>query len=77
MADKNIGKWVKYMALGSVISTTLAGLVVGGYLLGNFLDIRFGMDPLFKIVLILAGVFLGLGYIIMTLARLAKRNDEQ
>jgi hypothetical protein len=44
MAEKNISNWVKYMALGSTIATALAGLVGGGYLLGNFLDTRLGTD---------------------------------
>lgn len=65
------------MAFGSTIATALAGLVGGGYLLGNYLDIRCGTDPLFKIILMIAGVFLGIGYLIVSLNKLGKSTDEQ
>jgi hypothetical protein len=45
MADRNSTKWIKYMAWGSTIATALAGLVGGGYYLGNYLDSRGGQTP--------------------------------
>ena len=56
MADNNSSSWLKHMAWGSVIATSLAGLVGGGYLLGSFIDSRWGTNPLFRIALMLFGV---------------------
>lgn len=76
MAEKNLSKWVKYMAVGSAVSTTLAAMAGGGYLLGNFLDNRLGTDPWLKLVLMISGVFLGVSYLILALSKLGKSNDD-
>lgn len=77
MADKKISNWVKYMAWGSTIATALAGLVGGGYYIGNFLDTRLGTDPWLKVVLMISGVILGIAYLIISLNKLGKSKDEQ
>lgn len=77
MTSKKINNLVKYIAWGSTIATVLAGLVAGGYFLGNFLDSRLGTDPWLKVVLILGGVFLGIGYLVMSLINLGKFDNEQ
>lgn len=77
MADRNISTWVKYMALGSTIATSLAGLVAGGYYIGNYLDSRLGTDPLLKVVLMIAGVALGISYLIISLNKLGNSNDKE
>jgi len=77
MTDK--GKkntWLRYAALGSSIATTLAGLAGGGFFLGKYLDDRWGTDPIFKIGLIIIGVFLGISYMIVTLNKLGKMDDD-
>jgi F0F1-type ATP synthase assembly protein I len=61
--------WMHYMALGSTISATLAGLAVGAFFLGSFLDRRLGTTPVFTLVCIFLGVILGLSYMIVTLLR--------
>lgn len=77
MADKNKNNWLTYMAWGSTIATALAGLVGGGYYIGNYLDSRLGTDPWLKIVLMISGVILGVSYLIISLNKLGKSNDEQ
>ena len=77
MADNNPNNWVKYMAWGSMIATSLAGLVGGGFLLGNFLDSRWGTDPFLKIILMILGVVMGIAYLIFSLSKLGKTHDEQ
>lgn len=77
MAEKNFSNWLKYMAWGSTIATTLAGLAGGGYLLGNYLDSRLGTDPWLKIILMIVGVALGISYLIYSLTKLGNSSDEQ
>ena len=67
---------LRYAAIGSTIGTTLAGLVIGGYFLGAFLDGKFGTYPLFSLILILAGVGFGIAYLFVTIGKLAKSRDE-
>lgn len=76
MTDKKTSNWVKYMAWGSTIATAFAGLVGGGYFLGNYLDFHLGTDPWLKIGLMIAGVILGIGYLIIFLNKLGKSNDD-
>jgi len=77
MAKNDSNNWIKNMALGSMIATSLAGLVAGGYLLGNFLDSLWGTDPFLKIILMFLGVALGIAYLFFTLSKFGKSNDEQ
>ncbi|MDR1961432.1 MAG: AtpZ/AtpI family protein [Gracilibacteraceae bacterium] len=68
--ERKPGAWLRYAALGSSISVTLAGCVIGAYLLGSFLDRRFATAPLFTLLLILAGVALGAAYLVLSLVKL-------
>lgn len=77
MPEKKPGNWMTYMAWGTTISTTLAGLTGGGYFLGNYLDSRLGTNPWLKIVLIIAGLMLGIAYLVVSLSKLGKSNGEQ
>jgi len=77
MTDNKLNNWLKYMAWGSVIAASLAGLVGGGFLLGNYLDLLWGTDPVLKIVLMLAGVVLGMAYLITSLSKFGKANDKE
>jgi len=74
--DKNWMTVAKYAAIGSTISATLAGLVIGGYSLGTFLDGKFGVYPIWTLILILVGVGLGVAYLIVIIGKLAKSKDE-
>ena len=76
MADKNFGNWVKYMAWGSTIAMALAGLVGGGYYLGNYLDSHLGTDPWLKVFLMISGVILGVAYLVISLNKLEKSDNE-
>ena len=77
MAKNDSNNWIKYMALGSMIATSLAGLVGGGYLLGSFLDSHWGTDPYLKIILMILGLALGIAYLVISLSKFGKSNDEQ
>lgn len=76
MADKNTGGWIKYIAWGSTIATALVGTEVGGYFLGNFLDIRLGTDPWFKLSLMVVGIFLNMGYLVAFFLKQGKADDK-
>lgn len=75
MAENNKNNWFRYMAWGSVIAFSMAGLVGGGYLLGNILDTRLGTDPLLKIVLMITGVILGIIYLLFSVREFG--NDDE
>lgn len=77
MSDKNMNSWVRYMAWGTTIATALAGLVGGGYVLGNFLDSLWGTDPWLKVFLMLGGVILGIAYLIVSLHKIGDSDHEE
>ncbi|ADY57542.1 hypothetical protein Sgly_3279 [Syntrophobotulus glycolicus DSM 8271] len=74
--NPKMGKVVKFMAIGSSISGALAGTTAAGYFVGQYLDTLFGSTYIFTLILMLLGVGLGLAYMIYTLQRLGKSNDE-
>lgn len=76
MSDKNMNNWIKYMAWGTTIATALAGLVGGGYLLGNYLDSLLATDPWLKIILMISGVILGIAYLIVSLNKLGESDND-
>jgi len=76
VVDNNRNGWVKYMAWGTTIASALAGLVGGGYFLGNYLDSVWGTDPWFKVVFMVAGVILGIAYLIVSLKKLGEADHE-
>lgn len=67
---------VKAMAFGTSIATTLAGLVGGGYLLGRFLDQRWGTYPWMQFTLMLVGLGLGGSYLVVTLRKFGVSDDK-
>jgi F0F1-type ATP synthase assembly protein I len=77
MADKDMSNWVRYMAWGSTIAAALAGLVAGGFFLGRYLDSRLGTIPYLTIVCMLAGLILGIAYLVLSLIKLGKSDHEQ
>lgn len=68
--------WVKAAAMGTSMAMTLAGLVFGGFLLGRYLDVRWGTEPLFLLVFMLGGLVLGGVYIVVVLREFGMTNDE-
>lgn len=68
--------WVKAAALGTSMAMTLAGLVLGGFLLGRYLDTRWGTEPIFLLVFMLGGLVLGGVYIVAVLREFGKISDE-
>jgi len=74
MADqRNI---MRYIALGTSISTGLAGSVVIGIFLGQFLDRRLGTTPWLFLFCTLAGLGLGVYSVIHIIKMLEKTNSE-
>lgn len=67
----------KAMAFGTSIATTLAGLVGGGYLLGRFLDQRWGTQPWLQLLLMLLGLVLGGSYLVVTLRKFGVTDEKE
>ena len=74
---RNQKSWQKAVAVGSNIATSLAGLVGGGYLLGNYLDARWGTRPWLTLSLMLAGLALGASYLVITLKEFGATDDKK
>jgi len=72
---RNQKSWQKAAMVGSTISTSLAGLVGGGFFLGNYLDARWGIRPWLTIILMLSGLVLGGSYLVITLKNLGASDD--
>jgi len=68
--------WVKAAALGSSMGMTLAGLVFGGFLLGRYLDSRWGTEPVWLLVFMLGGLVLGGVYIVVVLREFGAMDNE-
>ena len=68
---------VKAMAFGTSIATTLAVLVGGGYLLGRYIDLRWGTQPWFQLLGILIGLIIGGSYLVVSLRKLGVSDDEK
>ncbi|MCL1853387.1 MAG: AtpZ/AtpI family protein [Peptococcaceae bacterium] len=73
--EKKPLSWIHYTAIGTGISATLAGLVVGGYFLGSFLDRRFDSDPLWTLLTIFVALGLGVAYLGFMIWRFLKTNS--
>lgn len=69
--------WQKAVMVGSNIATSLAGLVGGGFLLGNYLDARWGIRPWLTISLMLVGLALGAFYLVVTLLKEFGESDDK
>ncbi|MEA4902720.1 AtpZ/AtpI family protein [Desulfitobacterium sp.] len=67
----------KAMAFGTSIATTLAVLVWGGYLLGNFLDQRWGTQPWLKLFFMILGLIFGGSNLVLGLRKLVNTDDKK
>lgn len=74
---ENRKTWLKAVSFGTSIATTLAGLVGGGYVLGRYLDKRWGLTPWLELVFMLAGLALGGGYLAITLKKFGMTDGEK
>lgn len=72
---RNPKGWQKALEIGSSISTSLAVLVGGGFLLGRYLDERWGTRPWLTIILMLSGLVLGGSYLVVTLKNFGASDD--
>lgn len=72
---RNQKGWQKAVMVGSNISTSLAGLVGGGFLLGRYLDGHWGTKPWLTIILMLSGLVLGGSYLVITLKKIGESDD--
>jgi ATP synthase protein I len=73
----NQKSWQKAVMVGSNIATSLAGLVGGGFLLGSYLDARWGTRPWLTLSLMLAGLALGVSYLVITLKEFGDSDDKK
>ena len=69
--------WRKAVAIGTNISTTLAGLVGVGYFSGRYLDARWGTKPWLTLALMIGGVALGASYLVITLKEFGASDDKK
>lgn len=69
--------WVKAVAFGSTIGTTLAILVGGGYFLGKALDERWETYPLLTLIGMIGGLIFGGGSVAITLKNLSQTDDDK
>jgi len=74
---ENAKSWFKYVSWGTSIAGSLAGLVGGGFLLGQYLDRRWGLYPLLELTLMLTGLVLGAAYLVVTLKALGNGENEK
>ncbi|HWQ43382.1 MAG TPA: AtpZ/AtpI family protein [Desulfosporosinus sp.] len=72
---ENQKSWQKAVAMGATLSTTVAGLVGGGYFLGHYLDAHWGTKPWLTLSLMLMGLLFSGIYLIMTLKEFEKTDD--
>lgn len=69
--------WLKALTVGSTISTSLAGLVGGGFFLGRYLDARWGTEPWLTIGLMILGLVFGGSYLAVILKRFGASNGKK
>lgn len=69
--------WLKAVSLGTSIPATFAGLVMGGFYLGRYLDNLLGTQPWFLLIFIFAGMALGGFYLAYALKALGMTDDKK
>lgn len=69
--------WVKAVSLGTSIPATFAGLVMGGFYLGRFLDRYLHSSPWLQLALMFGGMALGGFYFAYALKALGMSDDEK
>ncbi|MCL1791306.1 MAG: AtpZ/AtpI family protein [Peptococcaceae bacterium] len=68
--------WVHYIAMGTGISATLAGVVAGGYMLGSFLDRKYDTDPQWTLACVLAALALGIVNLVYLLWKYMRSSSQ-
>jgi len=69
--------WIKAVSLGTSIPATFAGLVMGGFYLGRYIDRHIHTSPWFQLILLFAGMALGGAYFAHALKTLGMTDDEK
>ena len=77
MMARNQKSWQKAVTVGSSIATSLAGLVGVGFLLGRYLDARWGTRPWLTFSLMIVGLALGASYLVITLKEFGATDDKK
>lgn len=72
---RNQKSWQKAVTMGATLSTTVAGLVGGGYFLGHYLDAHWGTKPWLTLGLMLMGLAFGGIYLVMILKEFGASDD--
>ena len=67
-----VGELAPYLSLGSQLTVTI--LIIGA--VGWWLDQRFGTSPMWIVVCLIIGVFIGMYNLLRTLSALSKREKE-
>ncbi len=68
----SVAKMMKYSAIGSEVVSPL----IAGPLLGHYIDLYFGTDPKFTLVMLLLGLFAG-GYNLVREVRNFQRDLKE
>lgn len=74
---RTVKSWQKAVVLGTTISSSLAGLVGGGYFLGQYLDAYWGTHPWLTIILMLIGLVMGAFYLVITIQKFGASDDKR
>lgn len=74
---RTVKSWQKAVVLGTTISSSLAGLVGGGYFLGRYLDAHWGTHPWLTIILMLIGLVMGAFYLVVTIQKFGASDDKR
>lgn len=69
--------WQKAVAWGTTIATSIAGLVGGGYFLGQYLDAHWGTRPWLTISMMIIGLIIGASYLVITLKEFGASDDQK
>lgn len=69
--------WVKAVSLGTSIPATFAGLVMGGFYLGRYVDRLIHTSPWFQLMFVFGGMALGGVYFARALKALGMTDDEK
>ena len=76
MQKQKLYKWIKIGGLLSFLPFVMAAGPLGGYLIGDFLQKKFGLGPVAMAVCIILG-FLGSAVETVRVIRLALRAEEK
>lgn len=74
---EGLSAWIKAVSLGTSIPATFAGLVMGGFYLGRYLDRLLNTSPWLQLLLMFGGMVLSGFYFAYALKALGMTDDEK